>query len=113
MSRGRGDPSRRTILREWPWQVYTLVPTLGFGTMLDRMHAFCHATNKPSEEGIGSGYHKVSASAPGKPAGCLWCFKRQQDAIAFSVWCEANGIVDGDKAPQGPKKYSSYNRSTF
>jgi hypothetical protein len=43
------------------------------------MHAFCGATNKLD--------------------GCLWCFRRQEDAIAFREWCVENHIVLGDKPP--------------
>jgi hypothetical protein len=98
MSR-KNEPSRRAVMQQWPWHVYTPTPTNGFGRMMGPMHAFCHATNLPGEEGVHAGYCTISTYAPGKPCGCLWCFRREADAIAFRAWCEENNIVAGDKPP--------------
>jgi hypothetical protein len=99
MSRSRGDPSKRTVIRDWPWHVYTPTPERGFGGMMGPMHAFCSSLNRAGEQGVTAGCHTASTHAPRKPDGCLWCFRREADAIAFKAWCEANGIVVGDEPP--------------
>jgi hypothetical protein len=93
----KGELTKRRGMRDWPWHVYTPMPATGFGIMLDSMHAFCSATNRPDEDGIRSGHRIVSTYGPGKPDGCLWCFRREEDAAAFRVWCVENQIVVGDK----------------
>jgi hypothetical protein len=80
------------------WHVYTPVPTLGFGIMIDSMLAYCQATNRSGEEGIRSGFRKVGAFDPGKPLAAFWCFKPQKDASEFKAWCEDQGVVVGNGA---------------
>ena len=99
MTRSRGDPSKRTVLRDWPWHVYTPIPEGGFGRMMGLMHSFCSSLNRAGEQGVTAGCHTASTYAPGKPDGCLWCFRREEDAAAFKAWCKENHIVVGDKVP--------------
>ena len=75
MAYRKGELTRRRKIVDWPHHVFVPIPVMGLGTRLNDMHSFCVAFD----------HQTASARAPGKPDGCLWCFRSAADAERFEA----------------------------
>jgi hypothetical protein len=88
MTRYKGRPSAKTILREFPHVVEIAVPPEGLGTRIDKMFEFHRKRGVKPQLGP---HKRVKAQDY-----ITWCFADQSNASAFCREFDGK-LVDGKK----------------
>ena len=91
MSYRKGEETKQSKNRDYPFQVEMQVPEGGFGRRLDEMHAQAKQVATPDRLGY-SGYRN-NGRHDGIRDWSLWCFKSQDEADRFHERCGGRRLV--------------------